>query len=111
MSDLQPFHPQTSLAPRDARALDRSLSTLRAHTTTELAVIDAAGQKIEEIQAINTQLTRQAIVDSVQVAQLEATGSQLVPHATRRLSYLADQHAQQAASIMSQAHHRLGRLV
>lgn len=109
MSQLQPFRP-SHLAARDARGLDRSLSSLRMQTTTELATIDAAGEKFAAVMEINRELTRQAILDSVQIAQVEAAGAQLVPHAAGRLSFLADQHAVQAAGIMSRAHQTLGRL-
>ena len=95
---------------RDARALDRSLSALCVDSVSGLAVIGSAGEKHDEILAINTELTRHALVDTVQVAQLEAAGAQLVPLATGRLQFLADQHAIRASSILDRAHRDLGRL-
>lgn len=98
------------MSSRDTRALDRSLSAVRADSVSGLAVIGSAGEKHDEILTINTELTRHAMVDTVQVAQLEAAGAQLVPHATGRLQYLADQHALRAGSILDRAHRDLGRL-
>lgn len=108
MTNLQPYNP--GMSSRDARALDRSLSALRANCAGELAVIDSAGRKWEEIIEINDQLTLQAAVSTVRIAQAEAVGAQLVPHAARRLNYLADQHAMNTADILDRAHRELGRL-
>lgn len=98
------------MSSRDARALDRSLSAVRVGTVTDLAVIDSAGRKWEEIMEISDQLTQQAMVSAVRVAQAEAAGAQIAPHAVRRLSYLADQHAMNTADIIDRAHRDLGRL-
>jgi len=73
-------------------------------------VIDAAGQKWEEVLRINTDLTGQIMRDAVQVAQAEAIGSQMAPNAAHRLAYIADQHAMQESQILARAHQALGRL-
>lgn len=98
------------MSPRDSRALDRSLSGVRADSVRGLAIIGSAGERHDEILTINTELTRHALVDTVQVAQMEASGAQLVPHAAGRLQYLADQHTIRAGSILDRAHRDLGRL-
>jgi hypothetical protein len=94
----------------DARSLDRQMSSLRAGTSAALATINAAGDKWEEVLQVNTLLTGQVLRDTVQVAQAEAYGAQLVPHAAHRLSFIADQHAMQESQILGHAHRALGRL-
>lgn len=97
-------------ARREARDLARTMGSIQVGSRTDLARIDAAGQLFGEILTMGTQLTQQALMDTVQVAQAEAIGAQMAPHAAGRLQYLANMHTMGQAAVVMQAQRALGRL-
>ncbi|RIJ67830.1 hypothetical protein D1871_23020 [Nakamurella silvestris] len=99
------------LARRDLGRLARGLSNVQAGSTMDVARIDAAGRRFEEVLAANTQLTEQAMGDVIRVAVIANAGAQLAPLAAGDLQYLRSIHTVGEGTVLLQAQRQLGRLV
>jgi hypothetical protein len=109
MSTVQPY--QEQFASRSvSRSVAKSLATIQAGSTLDVARIEAAVQRRETVTDGITALTARALQHVAMVSQAEQNLAQAVPHASGRLAAIADAHALAMTSVVMDAARALGRL-
>jgi len=101
MSALIPFEKPAGLTGTASRRLTRSLSSLDAHTTLEIARIEAAA----DVQATRadavTHVGKRAMRDVALLTQLEQQLALMVPLAASRLQAIGDITALSLAEVVN----------
>ncbi len=103
--DIQPYTPNLLPTPRTNRALGRlsTETTIAIAFTQAKAEIEAA--KVDGVSAV----AAKALQDVALLSQMEQSLAQAVPHASGRLSTVADLAAIAIADLVANASRRIGR--
>ena len=108
MSDLIPYSAPLTLA-REARQSLRAIARTRARAEVRVAEVDASTDvtlaKVDNL----TMATGAAMQQVVRIARVQRELEQLVPEASGRLNFLADDHLLGCAEMMSDLRRELRR--
>ncbi|ACV80904.1 hypothetical protein Namu_4625 [Nakamurella multipartita DSM 44233] len=88
----------------------RAVANVQAGTVVQIARIDAAAQRHGAVADGVTAVTGRALQHVAMISQAEQQLAQTVPHASGRLSAIADAHALAMQATVIDAARALGRL-
>lgn len=107
--ELTPYGGGGELTLRDGRRAGRAISRNRSGALARISGVDAAADVVEAKIDVYTMATGTAMSSVGRVAQAQRHLEQLVPEASARLAYLADDHTLSMGELLADLRRDLRR--